>query len=1649
MKTLQLLCIALLCMVTSYAQTFPCNGDFLFTRQVTPAPNTFISRVNFIPNDINVVNPVTVTPATNTNSTVQYNGFVWTQQWAQGSYTLLRVNAAGAFTAFNVVNMPNTDFNNAGVDKNGIMYILENGTAPIRIFAIDLNPAIPVLVTGFPKTVGGLTAGDAVIWGDITFDPTNNRAYAWYHPTVTPAQPVGLYELTNLTGTTPTIVKQGIVQNYTMGSLFFNDRGQLFGYGSAVLGGVQDRIYAVNKVTGVATQYGLPDIAVSQTDGCECAFRLSLDRQVSTPILNIPKCGVDTFTYTFTPRNYSNGGATNITFSDTLDTRLSYAVNAATLQTQLQAIYGAATTVAVTSFGGGINNVININGLSIPVGQNSFTLPVRVDASLFNSSFTTNEQAYLLGIAVALGGPSEPSNDPSTFNSKDATPITINLSGSKCLPPVASNFINTPMPQGNAATPLPGLVAADPDGVITSYNIATIPTPAQGVLSYCSNGTQPCTGAFISITTGNTTLTPAQAATLRFDPTDNFVGNAPFTFTATDNSGNVSNTATYILPVTAQPPVSNNIMENSMINTNGPTTILALNSADVDGTISTYQLTTLPTPAQGVLSVPCPPNLLGATCTGGFQNLTAAILSNYPSGIPLTPTQIAALRFDPTAGFVGNSTFNYNAIDNSGNTSNTANYTIPVSATNTLTRPPLANNIQAQPINNSLGATAIPPLRASDLDGNVVSYTITSIPPASQGTLSVACPPTPTGATCTGGFADLTPAVLAANGGNIVLTPAQISTLRFDPAAGFIGIANFTYIATDNTGLLSNTATYAIPVVNTPPTAININTIAPFGGAAASIVPLSGTDADGIVTEYRVKTLPNGATQGVLSVPCGTVANPTLIGATCTGGFANLTPAVLANYPSGIVITPSQAAGIRFDPVDTYSGAVPFTYTSIDNNSLESAVANYTITIANQPPISTDIVITALPNANGPTAIAPLSSTDPDGTIANYTITSIPAPTSGVLSIPCPLTPTGATCTGGFADITDAVLAANPLGITLTAAQMAGMRFDPALNYTGVVNFNYSATDNSGNISNVATYNIPISGVGNLPPIAQNVQSASMPATNGATAIANLVGTDPDGTVSSYNITTVPPANEGILSIACPVTVTGATCVGGFQNLTPAVLAANGGNIPLTPAQISTLRFDPEPNFTGTVNFSYFNTDNSGTISNLASYTLQVTGTPPVSNPVVSASMPTTNGPTAIPALISTDVDGTIASYFIDVLPPASQGILSIPCPVTLIGATCTGGFQNLTAAILANYSGGIPLTPTQMASIRFDPSGNYQGNVLFNYHAQDNSGLTSNSTTYTIPVTGVSPISNDILAPKMLNSNGPTAIPSLLSTDADGTIATYVINSVPAASQGVLSIPCPPTPTGATCTGGFANLTAAVLAANPGGIVLNAAQIAGLRFAPNNTYNGDVVFNYTAYDNNGNISNTAAYVIPVGSSAVLPVGLLQFSGVRAGNNIALKWNTQNEANVQHYEVWYSTTGNNYNKDGIVTANNLSSNNYGYTLVNFTQPIYYIQLRILDKDGTYRLSNIIVVRNNQVNKISVYPNPMSNATTIDLGSNARGNYVIAIHNATGQLYKQIQLTNVQPNTVVPIQGDYAKGMYIIKVQSILLNTTSTVKLIVE
>ncbi len=110
-------------------------------------------------------------------------------------------------------------------------------------------------------------------------------------------------------------------------------------------------------------------------------------------------------------------------------------------------------------------------------------------------------------------------------------------------------------------------------------------------------------------------------------------------------------------------------------------------------------------------------------------------------------------------------------------------------------------------------------------------------------------------------------------------------------------------------------------------------------------------------------------------------------------------------------------------------------------------------------------------------------------------------------------------------------------------------------------------------------------------------------------------------------------------------------------------------------------------------------------------------------------------------------------------------------------------------------------------------------------------------------------------------------------------------------------------------------------------------------------------------------------------AAAALPLNLISFNAFKNENNACLSWTTDNEINLEKFIVEKSTDGNNFDYLTFINAtNNTSKQNYT-TIDNQLAPgTTYYRLKMVDKSGEYRYSNIESVTNNE-SFIKVIPNP--------------------------------------------------------------------------
>ena len=203
---------------------------------------------------------------------------------------------------------------------------------------------------------------------------------------------------------------------------------------------------------------------------------------------------------------------------------------------------------------------------------------------------------------------------------------------------------------------------------------------------------------------------------------------------------------------------------------------------DVDGDALTITVTEIPTAAQGVVTIG----------TGGAP-LTV--------GSTLTPAQVAQLHFTPTADFNGNNVdFGFTVNDGTETVTGHADITVtPVNDAPNLGGGNGVDQTVTLVVAEDSAATNIGFNVPTDVDGDVLTITVTEIPTAAQGvvTIGAAGAPLTVGAT---------------------LTPAQVAQLHFTPTADFNGNnVDFGFTVNDGTATVTGHADITVTPVNDAP----------------------------------------------------------------------------------------------------------------------------------------------------------------------------------------------------------------------------------------------------------------------------------------------------------------------------------------------------------------------------------------------------------------------------------------------------------------------------------------------------------------------------------------------------------------------------------------------------------------------------------------------------------------------------------------------------------------------------------------------------------------------------------------------------------------------------------------------------------------
>jgi len=192
------------------------------------------------------------------------------------------------------------------------------------------------------------------------------------------------------------------------------------------------------------------------------------------------------------------------------------------------------------------------------------------------------------------------------------------------------------------------------------------------------------------------------------------------------------------------------------------------------------------------------------------------------------------------------------------------------------------------------------------------------------------------------------------------------------------------------------------------------------------------------------------------------------------------------------------------------------------------------------------------------------------------------------------------------------------------------------------------------------------------------------------------------------------------------------------------------------------------------------------------------------------------------------------------------------------------------------------------------------------------------------------------------------------------------------------------------------------------------------------------------------NTSSATATVFSYTVASVLPLGMVQFAARKENDNIKLFWETAQEINISHYEVYASANGINFTNIGTVkAAGNTGKNQYSFVDTHPRNGNNFYQVKIIDQNARYTFSQVIAMNIDKTITPSVYAS--AKTLHVRLDDTQKGNFSVALINNSGQSVQTWIIRNNSASTDydLALPATTGDGIYHVAVNAYPLNPRTT------
>ncbi|MEO7307719.1 MAG: T9SS type A sorting domain-containing protein [Ferruginibacter sp.] len=224
-----------------------------------------------------------------------------------------------------------------------------------------------------------------------------------------------------------------------------------------------------------------------------------------------------------------------------------------------------------------------------------------------------------------------------------------------------------------------------------------------------------------------------------------------------------------------------------------------------------------------------------------------------------------------------------------------------------------------------------------------------------------------------------------------------------------------------------------------------------------------------------------------------------------------------------------------------------------------------------------------------------------------------------------------------------------------------------------------------------------------------------------------------------------------------------------------------------------------------------------------------------------------------------------------------------------------------------------------------------------------------------------------------------------------------------------------------------------------------------GLYFIDQATINGPAgTVQCTLIDPETGLQDLGSAWFPTGST--LPVTLVNFLGSYDKQKTTLMWETENMMNFSHFEIERSTTAGNFASVGIKNpqGNGMSRTQYQYVddLSGVNGSTFYYRLKMVDIDGHFKYSNVLVIRKDKkTTDLVVNPNPVMsgvNKATANFTTSTSGKINFNVIDMSGKVVLTQQNSVSPGNNSVTINNldRLQSGIYMLQLHDGETRTTA-------